>query len=56
MRRDKVAEHLRTFTGLELPHPSKWRETMLLCDVWDDLELGIAIDSLLIWYHWSTSA
>lgn len=51
-----AAEHLRAFAGIELPQPSKWREAVLLCDEWNDLELGIAIDSLLIWYHWSTSA
>jgi hypothetical protein len=51
-----VAEHLRRFAGLELPHPSKWREAVLLCDEWDELEVGIAFDAILLWYHWSTTA
>jgi hypothetical protein len=52
----KVAEHLRRFAGLELPHPSKWREALLMCDEWNDLEVAIAFDAVLVWYHWSTSA
>ena len=51
-----VAEHLARFAGLELPRPTGLRQTLLLRDDWDDVELGVAYGSLLVWYHWSTSA
>jgi hypothetical protein len=51
-----VADHLLRFAGIELPHPSQRREAMLISDEWDDLELGIAVGSILVWYHWSTTA
>ena len=51
-----IANHLRRFAAVDLPHPSQLREAMLLRDDWDDVELGVAVGSLLIWYHWSTTA
>jgi hypothetical protein len=53
---DTVLRHLRLYAGLELPHPTQWREAVILCDDWNDVELGIAAGSLFIWYHWTTSA
>jgi hypothetical protein len=29
---------------------------MLISDEWHDLELGIAFESILVWYHWFTTA
>jgi len=51
-----VEAHLARFAGLDLPHPTKVRAAVLLRDEWDDVELGVAFGSVLLWYHWSTSA
>jgi hypothetical protein len=51
-----IADHLRRFASVDLPHPTQLREAMLLRDDWDDVELGVAAGSLLIWYHWSMTA
>ena len=51
----EVATHLERFAGVNLPHPSQIR-AVLLRDDWDDVELGIAFESVLVWYRWSTSA
>jgi hypothetical protein len=55
-RLTQVSDHLRMLAGLELPHPSRWRESVLLRNEWDDLELGIAAGPVLVWYHWFTTA
>lgn len=52
----EVADLLGRFAGIELPHPSRWREAMLISDEWNDLELGISVKTILVWFHWSTSA
>jgi hypothetical protein len=52
----KVAEHLRCFAGVELPHVGHWREIWVLHDDCDDLEVALSAGSWVIWYHWSTSA
>jgi len=52
----KVAAHLERFAGVALPHPTQVRAAVLLRDDWDDVELGVAFGSVLVWYHWSTSA
>lgn len=55
-RWERVREHLRRFAGLELPYIDKRRVILLLRDDWNDVELAIAANTSLIWYHWSTSA
>jgi hypothetical protein len=52
----RVMEHLRRFAAIDLPHPSQVREAILINDEWNDVELGLAIEGHLVWYHWSTSA
>ena len=51
-----VADHLRRLAGVELPHPSQWRDAALISDDWNDVELGVAVGSVLVWYHWFTTA
>lgn len=51
-----VVEQVRRFAGVELPHPSQCRETVLLNEEWNDVEVGVAVGSVLIWYHWFTTA
>src|SRR5262245_14129488 len=51
-----IAEHLKRFVGIELPFPSGSPKAVLLNDEWNDVELGLVCDSILLWYHWSTSA
>jgi hypothetical protein len=51
-----IALYLPRFAGLELPRPTALRESVLLRDDWDDVEVGIAYGSVLLWYHWSTTA
>lgn len=51
----EVAEHLERFAGIALPGPPDCR-AVLLSDEWNDVELGVAFGSVLVWYHWSTSA
>ena len=52
----EVAAHLERFGGVALPHPTQLRAAVLLCDDWNDVELGVEFGSTLLWYHWSTSA
>ncbi len=52
----EVAVHLERFAGVSLPPPPQVRAAVLLCDDWNDVELGVAFGSVLVWYHWSTSA
>lgn len=54
VRWDEVAAHLERFAGV-IPHPTQARVAVLLRDDWNDLELGVAFESVLVWYHWSTS-
>jgi hypothetical protein len=42
--------------GIELPHLSKWRDSILIRDEWNDVEFAIAAGSILVWSHWTTSA
>jgi hypothetical protein len=51
-----IALYLPRFGGLELPRPTAIRESVLLRDEWDDVEVGLAYGSVLVWYHWSTTA
>ena len=46
---------VRTRTGLELP-PIEECEVHLLSEEWNDVELAIRMDSVLLWYHWWTTA
>jgi len=46
---------VRARTGLELP-PIEKCEVLLLSDESDDVELAIRVDSVLLWYHWWTTA
>lgn len=55
-RWDMIARHLEQFAGVNMLHPTQVRATVLIRDDWDDVELGIAFESVLIWYHWFTSA
>jgi hypothetical protein len=50
-----VVVYVRTFAGVELP-PIEGCRVILLNDEWDDLELAVAAGSLLVWYHWWTTA
>ncbi len=52
----EVAELLRRFAGLELPHPSKCHAILLIRDEWNDLEMAITVGTVVIWYHWLTTA
>ncbi len=56
VRWGEIAAHLERFAAVSLPHPTQMREAVLLRDDCDDVELGVAFGSVLIWYHWSTSA
>lgn len=51
-----IAEHLARFGALKLPRPTELREIVLLCDDWNDIEIGLAFGPSLVWYHWTTSA
>ncbi len=55
-RWDQVAAHFKRFLGVVLPNPSQVRSAVLLRDDWNEVELGIAFDSMLVWYHWRTTA
>ena len=50
-----VAGTIRLRVGLDLP-PMQACRVVVLSDNWDDVELGIASESVLVWYHWSTTA
>jgi hypothetical protein len=52
----QITAHLHRFAAVAVPDPTQLRAAVLLRDDWDDVELGIALDSVLVWYHWSTSA
>jgi hypothetical protein len=56
IRWTEVTAHLERFAGLALPHPTQVQSAILIRDDWDDVELGIAFGSVLVWYHWSTTA
>jgi hypothetical protein len=56
LRWHQIVAHLESFVGVSLQHTTRMREVALLRDDWDDLELGLAFESVLVWYHWSTSA
>ncbi|HET6424016.1 MAG TPA: hypothetical protein VFG20_10060 [Planctomycetaceae bacterium] len=46
---------LRERTGLALPAIDDC-EVLVLADDWDDVEVAIAAESTLVWYHWWTTA
>lgn len=50
-----VTDAIHTRTGLRLA-PRGSCEVLALSDDWDDLELFIRTGSVLIWYHWWTTA
>jgi hypothetical protein len=51
-----IASHLKQFADIDMPHPNQLRGAMLICDDWNDVEVGIAFGSTLVWYHWLTTA
>jgi hypothetical protein len=51
-----VSAHLRQHARLDLPHRTKVRDTVLLRDHWDEVELAIVYGDVLVWYHWGTTA
>jgi hypothetical protein len=50
-----VVETVRLRTGLELP-PIRECRVVLLSDDWDDVEMAVVSGSVLVWYHWWTTA
>jgi hypothetical protein len=56
MKWNVTADDFHRRAGIELPHPSQWRESALIDDEWNDLEIAVAAESILIWYHWYTTA
>lgn len=50
VRRVAVAAHLERFAGIVLPVPPEC-QAVILRDDWDDVELGVAFGSVLVWYH-----
>jgi len=51
----EVVKSVRRYAGLELP-PAETCRVVVLSDDWDDLEVAVAAESLLVWYHWWTTA
>ncbi len=56
VRWDGVAANLERFGQVILPPARELQRVILLEDRWDELEIGIAFRSLLVWYRWTTSA
>lgn len=55
-RWQQIAAHLKEFANLELPPQEHMRETWMISDDWNNVELVLAFDAVFVWYHWSTSA
>ena len=51
-----VIDDLQSYAHLTLLHRNEVRQSFLLQDDWNDREVGLAVGSYFVWYHWSTSA
>jgi hypothetical protein len=51
----EVAAAVRKRAGVDLP-AAEACEVVLLSDDWDDVELAVVAGSVLVWYHWWTTA
>ncbi len=51
-----IVECFRREMGVDVPHPSQFREALLLTDDWDSREVAFAFGSFFAWYRWETSS
>ncbi len=51
----EVAAAVRERAGIALP-AAEACEGVVLSDDWDDVELGVVAGTVLVWYHWWTTA
>jgi hypothetical protein len=52
----EIVDTLRRLAEIELPPLTSCRQVALILDDWNDRELAVSTGSVLVWYHWSTTA
>ena len=51
-----VFNRVERFAGMAMPVPIRPRNSVLLQENWDEIEIGVSFGSVILWYHWLTTA